>query len=202
MNEKFNQSNFRFVDADHFFYAECSRQKRWLIRMEKKIITMCYRKIIDINSGRPWEKLVFADSYQEFKMQAQLYNQGQKYETFSELVYAVEGATQLHFLVSAAVIGYLRQLKEIIPDIVNNIGRQFLTFKQFKFEIINSDLTDYTKHIVAVNFYSDPLIWHETIGKYILTSPVSAKDDKEMLTDIFEIQPFLTIHSIKWLNRQ
>jgi hypothetical protein len=164
--------------------------------MEKKIITLCYRKIIDINSVKPWDKLVFEDSYREFKMQAQLYNQERKYHTFSELVYNVKGAEKLHFLVSAAIINYLKQLHETIPDIANNIGRQFLSFKQFKFEIINSDLNDMTKHSVAINFYSEPLIWHETVGPYLLTSSFNAPEG-EILTDLFAVQSFLTIHSIK-----
>lgn len=163
--------------------------------MEKKI-TLCYRKIIDINNSKPWDQLVFEDSYKEFKMQAQLYNQDKQYHTFSELVYHVKGADRLHFLVSGAIINYLKQLNEVIPEIANNIGRQFLTFKQFKFEIINSDLRNMAKHVIAINFYSEPLIWHETIGSYLLTSPQQAKSD-EILTDLFTIQPYLTIHSIK-----
>jgi hypothetical protein len=164
--------------------------------IEKRTIILCYRKIIDINSISPWDKPVFEDSYKEFKMQAQLYNQEKKYHTFSELVCHVKGAEKLHFLVSGAIINYLRQLNELIPDIANNIGRQFLTFKQFKFEIINSDLREKDKHQIAINFYSEPLIWHDTIGNYLLTSPLNATTE-ETLTDLFAIQPYLTIHSIK-----
>lgn len=164
--------------------------------MEKRIITLCYRKIIDSSCSKPWDQLVFEDSYREFKMQAQYFNQENKYHTFSELVYNVKGAEKLHFLVSAAVINYLKQLNEVIPDILNNIGRQFLTFKQFRFEIINSDLHDISKHSIAINFYSSPLIWHDTIGPYLLTSPQTSATE-EVITDLFSIQPFLTIHSIK-----
>ncbi len=163
--------------------------------MEKRTITLCYRKVIDINSTKPWDKLVFEDSYKEFKMQAQLFNQEKKHSTFSALLYNVKGAEQLHFLVSAAIINYLKQLNDVIPDIVNNIGRQFLTFKQFKFEIINSDLNDSSKHAIAINFYSAPLIWHDTIAQFLLTSPANLPKG-EVLTDLFTIQPFLTIHSI------
>jgi len=164
--------------------------------MEKRTITLCYRKVIDINSTKPWDKLVFEDSYKEFKMQAQLFNQEKKHHTFSALIYNVKGAEQLHFLVSGAIINYLRQLNDVVPDIVNNIGRQFLTFKQFKFEIINSDLNDSSKHVIAINFYSEPLIWHETIAQFLLTSPTNLPKG-ETLTDLFTIQPFLTIHSIQ-----
>ncbi|TCC93352.1 hypothetical protein EZ428_00855 [Pedobacter frigiditerrae] len=164
--------------------------------MEKRIITLCYRKIIDINCTKAWDKLVFEDSYQEFKLQAQFYNQDKKYNTFSELIYNVKGSEKLHFLVSGAIIDYLRQLNDVIPEIANNIGKPFLTFKQFKFEIINSDLRNIDKHVIAINFYSEPLIWHDTIASYLLTSPLTATEG-DMLTDMFAIQPFLTIHSIK-----
>ena len=163
--------------------------------MEKKIITLCYRKIIDINNTKPWEKLVFEDSYKELKMQAQFYNQDKRYSTFTELLQHVPGAEKLHFLVSGAIINYLRQLKDQVPDIANNIGRHFLTFKQFKFEIIHSDLNNLKKHVIAINFYTEPLVWHDTIGPYLLTSPTTSEG--EILTDLFVIQPFLTIHSIK-----
>lgn len=166
--------------------------------MEKKIIRICYRKIIDINSITPWEKLVFEDSYKEFKIQSQLYNQEKKHTTFSALLNEVAGAEKLHFLVSGALIDYIRQLKDIIPDIVNNIGRHFLSFDKFKFEIVNSDLNNIEKHAVSICFFSNELIWHNTVGEYLLTSP-STNTQGEMLTNMFAIQPFLTIHSIQAL---
>ncbi|NJO24941.1 MAG: hypothetical protein HC867_02845, partial [Bacteroidia bacterium] len=58
----------------------------------------------------------------------------------------------------------------IIPDIKNTLGRQFLSFKNFRFEIINSDITDKSRHNVAINFYSEPLIWHDTIAQICLFS--------------------------------
>jgi hypothetical protein len=164
--------------------------------MEKRVIILCYRKIIDINSTKAWDKLVFEDSYKEFKMQAQNFNPAQKYNTFAELIHHVKAAEKLHFLVSGAIINYLRQLNDLVPDIVNNIGKQFLTFKQFKFEIINADLRTIDKHSIAINFYSEPLIWHDTIASYLLTSK-AVKTEADVLTDMFAIQPFLTIHSIK-----
>lgn len=43
--------------------------------MANRTITLYYRKIIDATATKPRDKLVFEDSYTEFKMQAQLYNQ-------------------------------------------------------------------------------------------------------------------------------
>lgn len=114
--------------------------------------TIQYRKIIDSNSAQPWEKLVFDDSYTEYLMQVQFYNAEKKYNTFSQLIRHVPGSDKLHFLVSASVIGYVKQLNGIVPDILNNVGKHFLPFKNFRFEIINSDIKNKAAHQVAVNF--------------------------------------------------
>jgi hypothetical protein len=164
--------------------------------MNTRLITLCYRKVIDINSPKAWDKLVFQDSYLEFKMQAQFFNQERKYCSFAELLQHAPGAEQLHFLTSAAVTGYLQQLNETIPDILNNLGKHFLKFNQYQFEIINSDLLDKTKHQVAINFYSEPLVWHDTIGNYLLVSDKPAAAG-EVLTHLFQLQPYLNIHALR-----
>lgn len=165
--------------------------------MSKKVITLCYRKIIDAGNTSPWDKFVYEDSFAEFKMQAQFYNQEQQFTTFAEMLLNVPDAEKLHFLVSAAITGYLRQLNGIIPDILDNLGRRFLTFENFKFEIINSDINDPEKHKVAVNFFSKPLIWHDTIGNQLLVSRFKEIGEDETFTNLFELQPFVSIHSIK-----
>ncbi|QNF32110.1 hypothetical protein HUW51_04965 [Adhaeribacter swui] len=164
--------------------------------MPNRLITLCYRKIVDANSTKPWEKLVFEDSYTEFKMQAQLYNQEKKYRSFAELKQHVPGADKLHFLVSAAVLGYLQQLNNMVPDILNNLGQHFLKFDQFQFQIINSDILDKSKHQVAIKFYSQPLIWHDTLNQYLLVSE-SANSGEPALTHLLAIQPYLSIYSLQ-----
>ena len=132
--------------------------------MPPRLITLAYRKLIDANSTKPWDKLVFADSYREFRMQSQLYNQQGQYRTFGELLHHVPGADRLHFLVGGSIGGYVQQLNGVVPDIVNNVGRYFLKFSGYQFELINSSLHDQSRHQVAVNFYSEPLLWHDGIG--------------------------------------
>lgn len=156
-----------------------------------------YRKIIDVNSQQAWEKYVFNDSYTEFLMQAQFYNQEKKYTTFGELITHVPNAEKLHFLVSGSIIGYLKQLNGKVPDILNNTGKLFLPFSGYKFEIINSDIKDKTKHQVAVNFMSEPLTWYDTINNQLLVSVHTDLVNDEILTEMFSMQPFLTIYSLK-----
>lgn len=167
--------------------------------MNPRTITLAYRKIIDASSVRPWEQLVFEDSYREFRMQAQLYNQAGQYRTFGELLHHAPGADQLHFLVGGSLGGYVQQLQGVIPDIVNNVGRFFLKFSQYQFEIINSNLHDKSKHQVALNFFSEPLHWHDTIAPYLLVSAANAGPEppQELLTHLVQLQPYLTIHSLQ-----
>lgn len=166
--------------------------------MKRRIIRLCYRKIIDASAQKPWDRYVFESSYAEFLMQAQLYNSGKKYTTFAELVSHVPGAEQLHFLTSTAVTGYLQQLQEKVPDIVNNLGKRFLRFTNFRFEIINSDITAPEAHQVAINFYTEPLVWHDTLNDCLLVSPLTGESTEDgVLTELVQLQPFLSIYSLK-----
>jgi hypothetical protein len=165
--------------------------------MSRKVITLCYRKVIDVTNTNAWDKFVHEDSFAEFKMQAQFYNQEQQFTTFAEMLLHIPEAEKLHFLVSAAITGYLRQLNGIIPDILDNLGRRFLTFENFKFEVINSDINDIEKHKIAINFFSKPLVWHDTIDNQLLVSQFKETNEEEVFTNLFQIQPFVSIHSIK-----
>jgi hypothetical protein len=165
--------------------------------MNKRTIKLCYRKVIDSTSQKQWDKLLFEDSYREFLMQAQFYNQEKKYSAFSDIINNVPGAEKLHFLVSSSVIGYLKQLNGIVPDVLNSLGKHFLPFKNYRFEIINSDIKDKSKHQVAINFFSEPLTWHDTIGNQLLISLNEKDENAEYLTELFLMQPFLSIYSLK-----
>lgn len=163
-----------------------------------KIIRLSYRKIIDTDSPKMWEKMVFEDSFQEFKMQAQRFNPGNKYNTFSDILLNNSGAEQLHFLVSGAVVGYIKQLNEKIPDVINTSGKHFLPFKQFRFEIINSDIKDIAKHKIAINFFSEPVRWVDTVGNTLVLSVNNIFEQDELFTEMVTMIPFLSIYSIKY----
>ena len=162
-------------------------------------IRLCYRKVISVDSISTWERLIFVDSFTEFKIQSQYYNQENNYHTFAELLLHSPHAIQLHSLVSRAITGYIKQLNGIVPDVTNNLGLLFLTFNQFHFEIINSDLRNIDKHRVAINFYSDELNYLAQIDQYLLTSKINSTTENmgETLTDLFTISPYLSIYSIQ-----
>ena len=159
---------------------------------------MLYRKIIDADAKQLWEKYVFNDSYAEFLLQAQAYNQEKKYTSFADMLAQSPNAEKLHFLVSASIVGYLRQLNGVVPDIVSSTGKLFLPFKSYRFEIVSSDIRDKSKHQVAVNFMSEQLVWHDTIGDKLLVSVAGEKQaGAELLTETFAMQPFLGIYSLQ-----
>lgn len=147
---------------------------------------------------QPWDKYVFESSYTEFLLQSQFYNQEKKYSSFSELLQHVPKAEKLHFLVSAAVTGYVQQLNARVPDILDNLGRQCLRFTDYRFEIIHSDTKNKANHQVALNFYSEALVWYQTIDKYLLVSPVQGEQTADgILTCLLPMAPMLSIYWLK-----
>lgn len=168
--------------------------------MAKGIIRLTYRKIIDASAQKLWDKYVFDDTYMEFFMQAQFYNQENKYSTFQELLDNVPNADRLHYQTSTAAIGYIRQLNGLIPDIANTSGKLCLPFTQFKFEIIQSNVQNKEAHKVAILFYSDPLTWIDTLSNTLLIAYGDQRDalreGKEVETDMITLQPYLSISSI------
>lgn len=129
-------------------------------------------------------------------MQVPVFDPKKEYPQFAQLIHAVPQAEKLHHRVSAAVIGYLRQLNGIIPDITDNLGLKMLTFDNFHFEIINSASNDKTKHQVAINFISTPLWWIDTVGDYLLLSKPSSPER----TFLLKLQPFISIHTCQHGN--
>ena len=165
-----------------------------------KIIRLCYRKIIDSSAPKAWEQLVFEDSYTEFKMQAQRFNEGNRHNSFADILINNPAAEQLHFLVSSTAIAYLKQLNGKIPDVLNTLGKQFLPFNDFRFEIINSDMKDISKHTVAINFFSEPITWVDSIGERMIVSLRDSAENGELLTETLVLQPFVSIYSVQQSN--
>lgn len=140
----------------------------------------------------------------EFKLQAQNYSVGTQYTSYAELTRYFADAQKLPAMVAPSVTGYVQQLGGIIPDILNTLGRRFLKIRSFQFEIINSDINDRDKHVVAINFFSEPLIWHDTIDNCLLVSQQNSelKDSGEVSTELFQLQPYLNIQTFAQLPSQ
>ena len=166
----------------------------------QRIIRLCYRKIIDADSAIAWDKAVFEATHLEFYMQAQRIDPDGKFPTFQELIDHIPHADKLNYLTSTAAIGYIRQLKEVMPDVANAYGKLCLPFKDFKFEIVQSHVENRAQHAVAIWFYSEPLTWIDTVGNQLL---ISYGDRSEILrsggsieTEMITLLPYLSISHI------
>lgn len=165
-----------------------------------KTIRFRYRKILDNNSKNNWDRMVWEDSFMEFKMQFQLFDQENKYFSFGALLRENPTAERLHFLVGGSVIGYIEQLGGIMPDIIDNISLHFMQIQECRFEIINSDRRNIEKHQVAFNFFSPNMLWHDTIGgDKLLVSDLGQNElTNSYDSHLFSLRPYLTIDQIKY----
>ena len=165
-----------------------------------RIIRLCYRKIIDNNSRKPWDVAVFDATQLEFYIQAQRMDPDGKFTTFQEFSADKQQAEQLQYLTSAGTMGYIQQLNDIIPDIANTYGKLCLPFRNFKFEIIQSHIKDKLQHRVAIWFYSEPITWIDTVGRQLLIAygdhSESFRSGKEIETEMIELVPYLSISHI------
>jgi hypothetical protein len=164
--------------------------------MKKRVIRLCYRKIIDVAATKAWDKLVFDDSYTEYRMQAQNFAQARQYPLFTELLQHLPEARRIDQMVSPAITGYMQQLNGVMPDILNNLGRRFVKFKNYQFEVINSHLDDKGVHRVSLSFFSEPMLWYDTVDNYLLLAN-NEQPDAETLTYLLQLQPYLSIYSIQ-----
>jgi len=168
------------------------------------VIQLAYRKVIDVHSTVEWEHDLFVDTYHEFCMQAQFYDQSGALATYEELVRAFPRAEKLHGLVSTAAIGYLRKLNQTIPDVVNLSGKPWIPFENFQFEIVGSHRHLRDKHRVAITFFSKEVLWIASYHDRLLVAPV---DQHELLIAGQKIQPDsvtlntnIFIHSFQWIG--
>ena len=169
--------------------------------MVMKVIQLACRKLIDIESRAHWERSVFEDSYNEFLMQFQLFNPEKKYTTFSGLANEVSNVEKLHFRVSAAIAGHIAQFT-MVPSVQNTLGSTFLPFHLYRFEIVESSISNRKEHKIAVTFYSEPVILHETIGEHLLISldpEERTANGKTIKTELVRLQPSLSISSIQYI---
>jgi len=168
--------------------------------MAVRTIRLCYRKVVNAASGKQWDKRVFEATYKEYYMQAQQFDQENKYQTFSELIVNVPKADQMHYLVSTSIAGYLKQLNERIPDVLNVFGNSCIPFKKFKFTIIQSSIKTKEQHAVEILFYSEPLLWLDSIGTQLIVAPGETYHGDEVESEMISLIPGLSVCSYKQLE--
>lgn len=156
-------------------------------------IRLAYRTVIDNSSKFTWDRYVFEDTFKEYLMQHQLFNSKENpKQTFRELLNENEKANQLHFLVGMAAGVYVEQLKGNFHRVSDVLGNNFFPFTNYQLDIINTDITDSSKHKIGITFYSPLLVLLDTINNHYLVSTEIEKENG-FQTLMFAMQPNLTV---------
>lgn len=135
-------------------------------------IRLAYRQVIDATTARTdFERAVFTDSYHEFRVQIQTYDPDKQFTTWQQVRAAVPSSDPaLPIRVGFAIGLYVGALNGQIPGLTDALG-QPLAFTEYQFALLDSDLTDRTKHRVALTYLTDPLTWLGTVGDALLLTP-------------------------------
>lgn len=156
-------------------------------------IKLAYRIVIDSSSALLWDKYVFEDTFKEYQMQSQQFNsESNPKNTFRELISENEKANQLHFLTGIAASGYVEQLKGNFHRVTDVLGNNYFPFINYQLDIINTDITDASKHRIGITFYSPLLNYFGIIeANYLISKNSDNKNEFE--TIMFPVQKNLSI---------
>lgn len=166
--------------------------------MENSIIRFCYQRCIDHTSSDAWDAAAFQSTYTEYLLQSQFYNRDKQYPRFSALLKAVPAAVKLHFLVSAAITPMFQQLDGNLLWLQDNAGELYFRFKQYRFEVLESDAKQAAFHRIAIWFYSEPMRWHAQAGSYLLVSAAGNEPGEDgFRTHLIALPVGLSIYSFK-----
>jgi hypothetical protein len=168
--------------------------------MCKALIRLAYKQIIDSSSAGTFEKEVFNDSYAEFLLQMQAYNQEGSCTTFQEVVAANPKASSLHYKTGFAIGLYVKGLHHQIPNLQDSLEQISIPFSTHQFAIIDSDITNKTKHKVSVTYTTDTLLLLDCVGDHLLLSFAGpSKANEELETFLLKLAPNLSINSYRSL---
>lgn len=161
--------------------------------MDKAKIRLAYRIVIDNSSAFLWDKYVWEDTFKEYLMQHQQFNSKENPKnTFRELLTENQKAVQLHYLVGIATEGYVKQLKGNLHRITDVLGNNYFPFENYQLDIINTDITDPSKHKIGITFYSPFLTLIGIVeGNYLISKNCEKVNGLE--TFMFPLQPHLSI---------
>lgn len=166
----------------------------------QKQISFTYRKLIDSSSNSAWSKLVFEDSYLEFRLQVQNFTDHLSHPEWRDLQQVNPKAKELPFRIQPSILPYIQQLNHFFPDITDELGRRFLPIENFQLELINSHFRQIEKHQIALVFKSSPFIWHETVNDLLIISAPSKSTDKNFNTHTLKLSRGLSISQLSYIT--
>ena len=135
--------------------------------MQQAIINLSFKQYINPNTTDPFERAVIEASYKEFVERSVAYNPDFEFRTFSEMVDNDGKANSLHYKCGQAITQHIDDLKGRIPVLADNAGNH-IKFVNRQFHILESDITDITKHRVAITYLTDLMTLVDNIGEYLV----------------------------------
>jgi hypothetical protein len=165
--------------------------------MEKALIKIAYKQVIDASSHGAFEQNVFNYSYNELWLKSQVYNPEGKFKTFTQLKANDGRANSLHYKSGFAIGGFVALLQNKIPIVQGSLGENIL-FSSHKFEVIESDVGDKAMHKIAIHYITGTLSFYGNIGEYMLLATgdhLSGQRDEAVETFSLKMQDNLSIVS-------
>ncbi|WP_449386823.1 hypothetical protein [Chryseobacterium lineare] len=168
--------------------------------MMRAKIKLAFRIVIDHNSEMVWDQYIFEDTYFEYKIQHQVFDDPENpVRNYWELLAKNSQAEKMPFLLSSAVVNYVSQLKGEIKSLPDVLGNTFFPFESFKLDLISSNIEDPSKHKIGLTFYTPELLLIDIIdNKYLLSSNTDRKNSFE--TFMFAFHPQVAISSYNLLE--
>lgn len=156
-------------------------------------IRLAYRVVIDSTSVSAWDRYIFEDTHREYLMQQQLFNDKElPVNTFRELLTLNPKAEQLHFLTGMAANSYVEQLRGQFYRLTDELGSTFFPFGGYRLDIINTDITDISRHKIGITFYSPLLTYLGMVNNcYLVSKDTEVKQGYE--TVMFREQNGLSV---------
>ncbi|MFT3980183.1 MAG: hypothetical protein QM687_06900 [Ferruginibacter sp.] len=155
--------------------------------MKKKFIRITYRHIIDINAKTNFDRSVFGITYSEFLLKSQAYNPGNKMDTFNVIRQADGRANSLHYKIALAASGIMESLQQVNPFVVDYAGKN-IAFDDYKFELLESAVSDKTKHVLAISLVSPPYVLHDMSGDILVLSEQDAIPQEDGMYNTFMLK--------------
>lgn len=166
----------------------------------KAKIKLAFRIVIDQNSEMIWDKYIFEDTYFEYKIQHQVFdNKENPVKNYWELLAKNPYAERIPFLLSSAVVNYVSQLNGEIKSLPDILGNTFFPIENFKLDLISSNLEDSSKHKIGLTFYTLELLLIDIIdNKYLLSKNIDKENGFE--TFMFAFHPQVAISYYEPIN--
>lgn len=159
----------------------------------KAKIKLAFRIVIDQNSTMAWDKYIFEDTYFEYKVQHQVFDDKENsVKNYWELLAKNPHAERIPFLLSSAVVNYVSQLNGEIKSLPDVLGNTFFPIETFKLGLISSNVEDSSKHKIGLTFYTPELLLIDSIdNKYLLSKNIQSEEGYE--TFMFAFHPQVAI---------